>query len=97
MSAVGPKRPIRHVRFMSAVRVRSRLDMLSRKFSGSDPKATSRFERAAMRISKWRPEGTSPGPTAAPLSAPYIVCAIIIGAGCEGPTRIGLSRVPTHG
>jgi hypothetical protein len=36
-STHGPKRLIRHVRFMSAVGGPSRLDMLNQKFSGSDP------------------------------------------------------------
>ena len=44
MSSCGPSRTQRDLRFRSAVEVLSGLDMLSQRFSGSDPTRTFRFD-----------------------------------------------------
>src|SRR5262249_22927604 len=60
MSVLGTKRPLRQVRFMSAVGGRSRLDMLSQRFSESDPKLTSGISASCVR-NLWRGRGALHG------------------------------------
>src|SRR5262245_32878740 len=50
-SAMGAKRPIRHVRYMSAHGGQSRLDMLTLSSSGRDPKRSLAGSNIALRRS----------------------------------------------